>query len=45
MDDLVRPQQHGLGDRETERFGGLEIDHQLELGGLLDREVRGARGL
>ena len=25
--------------RETERIGGFEIDHQLERGALLDREV------
>src|SRR5262249_56824051 len=30
---------------ETERLGGLEIDHQLELGGLLDRQVGGLRTL
>ena len=28
-------------DRQAERLGGLEVDHQLERGGLLDREVAG----
>jgi hypothetical protein len=27
------------GHREAERLGGLEIDHQLELGRLLDRQI------
>src|SRR5512132_408791 len=30
---LIRPQQQRLRDREAEGLGGLEIDHQLELGG------------
>src|SRR5262245_16849554 len=37
---------HLVGDREqlgrhveAERIGGLEVDHQFEFGGLLDREV------
>jgi hypothetical protein len=28
-------------DGEAERFGGFEIDDQLNLGGLLDRQVGG----
>src|SRR5262245_6177971 len=44
LNDLVRPSQHGLRDRETERLGGLEVEHEVELGGLLDGQVtrRGA---
>src|SRR5262249_14336085 len=30
---------------ETERFGGLEIDHQLELGRVLDGQVGGLDAL
>ena len=37
--DLIRPQQHGPWDRQPERLGGLEIDDQLELRRLLDRQV------
>ena len=40
LDDLVRPQQQRLRDRAPERLGGLEIDDQLELRGLLDWQVR-----
>jgi hypothetical protein len=36
LDGLVGPKQHRLGNREPERPGGLEVDHQLGLGGLLD---------
>src|SRR5882724_10489081 len=45
LQDLVRPQPEGGRDREAERLRGLEIDHQLELGGLLDRQVGGPRAL
>ena len=38
-DHLIRAQQDRLWDGETERFGGLEIDHQFELGRLLDRQI------
>jgi len=31
LDDLVRPLQQRLRDRQTECFGGLQIDDQLEL--------------
>jgi hypothetical protein len=34
-----RPQQHRLGDREAKRLRGLEVDHELKLGGLLDGQV------
>ena len=33
------------GDRQAERLGGLEVDHQLKLGGLLDRQVTGLGAL
>jgi len=34
-----------LGDRQPERLGGLEIDDQLELGGLLDGVIGGLGAL
>jgi len=40
LDELVRAQQQGLRNRQADRLGGLEIEHQFELGGLLDRKVR-----
>ena len=39
LDDLIRAQQERLRDRETEGFGGLEVDDHLKLGGLLDGQV------
>ena len=36
---LIRLEQEAWGDDQAERLGGLEIDDQLELHGLLDREV------
>ena len=41
LDHLVRSQEQRLGNREAESLGSLEIDDQLELGGLLDGEVGG----
>src|SRR5947209_1576274 len=41
LDDLIRPQQHRLGDREAEGLRGLQVHDQLELGGLLDGQVAG----
>src|SRR5881409_1484795 len=38
LNDFVRPLQDRLRDRQPKRLGGLEIDHQLELRGLLDGE-------
>jgi hypothetical protein len=32
-----------LRDRQPEGLGGLEVDDQLELGGLFDRQVTGFR--
>ena len=39
LDHLVRPLQKRLGDRQAERLRGLEVDDELELGGLFDRKV------
>src|SRR5262249_51365142 len=39
--DLTRPQQERWRDREPQRLGGLRVDHELELGRLLDREIPG----
>jgi hypothetical protein len=39
LDQLVRPLEQRRRDREPERIRGLEVDHQLELRGLLDGEV------
>ena len=39
FDHLIGPEQHGLGNREAQRPGGLEIDDELELGCLLDRKI------
>src|SRR5262249_42645581 len=36
LDDFVYPRQQRWRDRQPERFGGLEVDDQLERGGLLD---------
>src|SRR5262249_17782123 len=39
LNDLVRPRQHRGRDREAEGLRRLEVDDELELGGLLDGEV------
>ena len=38
---MVRTRQHRLRDRQPQRLGGLEVDDQLEFGGLLDGQIRG----
>ena len=38
-DDLVRLEQDERGNREPKRLGGLEVDDQLELHGLLYGEI------
>src|SRR5262245_36048297 len=39
FDDVVRSQQQCLWDRQAQRLGGLEVDHQLELRRLFNRQV------
>src|SRR5713101_1966184 len=39
LDDLVGADQERLGNGQAEGFSGLEVDEQLELGGLLDGKV------
>ena len=41
FDDLVGAGEERLRDGEAERLGGLQVDHQLEFGRLLDRQVAG----
>ena len=38
FDHLVGSGQQ-TGHRDAERLGGLEVDHQLELGGLYNRQI------
>jgi hypothetical protein len=40
---LTRLEQDAWRDGQAERVGGLEIDDELKLHGLLDRQVRGFR--
>src|SRR2546428_5660500 len=42
LDHLIRLEKEGRGDGEAECFGGLEVNDQLELGGLLHRQLGGA---
>src|SRR5437879_7720565 len=39
LDDLIRPEQKGLRDRQAECLGGLEVDYKVELRRLLDRKL------
>jgi hypothetical protein len=39
LDNFVRPQEEPRRDRQPQDLGGLEVDDQLELGGLLDGEI------
>ena len=39
LDDLVRASEQRLRDGEAKHLGGFEIDNQLQIPGLLDREV------
>src|SRR5262245_55160432 len=41
LNNLVRPREHRWRDREAEGLRGLEVDHQVELGGLFNGQVRG----
>ena len=45
LDHLVRLEQERRGHGEAERLGGLEVDDQVELCGLLHRQVGGLRAL
>src|SRR5437867_11099417 len=45
VNDLIRALQERLRDRQPDRLRGSDIYEQLELRGLLDREVAGFRGL
>src|SRR5206468_781206 len=38
LNHLVSPLEERLRDRQAKRFGSLEVDHQLELRRLLDRQ-------
>src|ERR1700686_5437747 len=39
FDHLVGTEQQGLRHRDAKRLGGFEVDHQLELGRLLNRNI------
>ena len=41
FDHVICPQQQRLRDGEPERLGGLEVDDELEGGGLLNWQVAG----
>ena len=41
LDDLVRPPQDRRRDRKAKRLCGLQVDHELELRGLLNRQIGG----
>src|SRR5215813_12396713 len=43
FNNLIRPQQHRLWNRQPKCLRGLEVDHQLKLGRLLDWDVAGLR--
>src|SRR3989442_437360 len=41
LNDLIRPHQERLRNRQAEGLGGLEVDDQIELRGLFDRKIGG----
>src|SRR5437660_12659468 len=45
LNQVVSPRQHRWWNGEAEVFGRFQIDHQLELGGLLNGHVAGLGGL
>jgi hypothetical protein len=44
-DHPIRPRQHIWRYRHADLLGSLEIDHQLEFRGLLDRQIGGLGSL
>jgi hypothetical protein len=42
-DDLVRLEEEGRGNGEAQGLGGLEVDDQLERGGLFHQEPLGRK--
>src|SRR5438874_1941019 len=45
MDDLIRPLEQRLRNREAQGFRGLQVDHEVELRRLLDGQVAGLGAL
>src|SRR5678815_539554 len=45
LDHLIGADQHALWDCEAEGLGCLQVDHELELGRLLERDVTRLRAL
>src|SRR5262249_10500765 len=45
LDHLVGDGEHAWRNCEVERFGGPEVNHELELGGLYHRQIGGLRAL
>src|SRR5215510_7636420 len=45
LNHLIRPRQQRWWDRQAESLGSLEVDDELELRRLLDRQVGGFRAL
>jgi hypothetical protein len=45
FDHLIRTVQERRRDRQAEGFGGLEVDHEVEFGRLLDGQVGGLGAL
>jgi hypothetical protein len=45
FDHLVNERQHGLRDAQPERLRGLDVDHELELGRLLNWQIAGVSAL
>jgi hypothetical protein len=43
FDHLIGAQQERVWDRQPDRFGGCQIDDQIEFGRLLDRDIAGLR--
>ena len=41
LDHLIGQEEQGGGHRDPQRLGGLHVDDQLELRGLLDGEISG----